>query len=110
PNCYSSGAISNETNRKPIRLQVATTTRKPPASHQQHNALQDSNRREMMAFYTGPLPNAQNPGPRKDEETQPAFKNQPRTIRLLVASLRIENNWMNVQAVNDLIAIGAPAV
>ncbi len=63
-----------------------------------------------MAFYTGPLPNAQNPEPGKDEETQPAFKNQPRTIRLLVASLRIENNWMNVQAVNDLIAIGAPAV
>ncbi len=63
-----------------------------------------------MAFYTGPLPSAQNPESGDENETQPAFKNQPRTIRLLVASLRIESNWMNVQAVNDLITIGAPAV
>ena len=45
-----------------------------------------------------------------EEATKPAFKNVPRTVHLLVASLRIDSQRMNMQAVADLIAIGEPAV
>ncbi len=62
-----------------------------------------------MTYYTGAV-RKDKPGPATEEETKPAFKNVPRTIRLLVASLRIESSWMNMQAVADLIDIGAPAV
>jgi HEAT repeat protein len=43
-------------------------------------------------------------------DTQTAFRNTPRTVRLLVASLRIDNQRLNMNAVRDLIAIGRPAV
>lgn len=45
------------------------------------------------------------------EETKPAFKAKgTRTLRLLIASLQVENKWSNMQAVKDLINIGKPAV
>ncbi|MBZ0291253.1 MAG: hypothetical protein K8L99_01675 [Anaerolineae bacterium] len=62
-----------------------------------------------MSYFTAKLQqeNAQ-PEP---EETKPNFKaTGTRTLRLLIASLQIENKWSNIQAINDLIAIGKPAV
>lgn len=56
-----------------------------------------------MTYFTAPVPTT-------EETTQPAMQDSPRTLRLLVASLQIDNPALNLRAINDLIAAGGQSV